>query len=56
MVRRVIETEPEPPVVYQEAQRVMNVLMTVAVVTMAGRPSHVTGITVTDLLQARVSA
>ena len=31
-MRRILETQPEPPVMYQEAQRAMNLLMTVAVV------------------------
>ena len=56
MVRDVLKTPPRPPVSYREAQRSMNLLMTVTLVSGAGRPSHVTGITVKHLLEARVSA
>lgn len=56
VVRDLLQSQPEPPVTYKEATRTMNLLMTMAVVANAGRPSHVTGVTTKELLEARVSA
>ena len=52
-VRDVLAAVPEP-VSYLSAKRSRDVLMTVLLVRCAGRPSHVTGLTMENLREAKV--
>lgn len=54
LLANVINSEPVEPVLKPTARDVRDVLMTTLVVGCAGRPSHVTGIKVQAVLQAKV--
>ncbi|KAF0299738.1 hypothetical protein FJT64_003438 [Amphibalanus amphitrite] len=54
-VNNVLGRTPEADVVYKEAKESRDVLMTTLLVWCAGRPSHVTGITVDNLREAKLT-
>ncbi|KAF0293289.1 hypothetical protein FJT64_008817 [Amphibalanus amphitrite] len=53
-VTNVLERTPEADVVYKEAKESRDVPMTVLLVWRAGWPSHVTGVTVQNMREAKV--